>query len=293
MICKVFSKRMMMVLIVVLVCGAVAFWLGGARSDTTVAAGLNNSSSETSVANAPATRQVTTDNISSIFVKAYDYAMATSSYQENHVKVMLNEIIPQGIVPLVDPSVPPSADAYEVFEAGIGFCKEVTVRFSSIGATNYKIEALYMERFLDRIISLTKQANQAIATGNITPLGTTIRIPSVHFAWQQNPWAYSTPGPTEQVVKEIPTWAAVAIVRETGGLEVRVTQDDIYWDPCLYWRYGIRPPLVMWQVRMVPVEYVKTISLVNKYDSGTESPTVETTVDIQVIEDEEFRYLWH
>jgi hypothetical protein len=148
------------------------------------------------------------------------------------------------------------------------------------------------------MVLLTDQANRLIATGDINafPLPIQIKNPSVILKWVY-PWprgpAWQPRVPPEDIITgEIPMWGAFVIVKETKGMKVEVVRRQVYWNPCVYHKYGLRPPVIIWFVRLVPAEFIKTITYQNVYDFETRQAKIIQNVDKQIILEPELLDFW-
>lgn len=104
------------------------------------------------------------------------------------------------------------------------------------------------------------------------------------FSWWWTP-PPSRPGDIEETAftAEIPMWGSAIIVKEVKGLKLEVLFRPIPWNPCWWTRLGIRPWGWLWHIRLVPAEFVKTITYVNTWDAEKRQPKIVKTWDTEII----------
>jgi hypothetical protein len=94
---------------------------------------------------------------------------------------------------------------------------------------------------------------------------------------------------------EIPIWGAAVIVKEVRGVKLELVRGPLPINPCWWWRlFGARWRWHWWwyYYRLVPAEFVKTISYVNTWNREKGMPEVIKKVEQDVIIDSELMKLW-
>jgi hypothetical protein len=178
-----------------------------------------------------------------------------------------------------------------------------------------------LKGILITILSLTERAHRLVDEENWTDLDATVKdiryqlenarqlvqvrtykvpplqiaIPSLMtwvFPWPAGPgWVHREP--VEDVFQfQVPIWGAATLVKETKGIKVEVLRQVISWNPCVYHRYGLKPPVIIWQIRLRPAEFIKTITYHNVYNYERKAPELRKIVKKQIIHEDELLNFW-
>ena len=92
---------------------------------------------------------------------------------------------------------------------------------------------------------------------------------------------------------EIPIWGAAVIVKEIRGVKLELVSGPLPINPCWWWRmFRIDWSWGWFYYRLVPAEFIKTISYVNTWNAETGKPEVVKSVEQDVIIDEGVMEFW-
>lgn len=224
--------------------------------------------------------------LSRLFEKAYSLGMKLPPAEALHtVPVMTAEIIPKGIVLLIDPEIPETKKFYEVFRAGAEKIKEVTQRLAEVPETS--AEALWYESVKTNIVRTADSANELIRTGEVKKIKLPFQFENPYIqTWYCYPPSWVPQEPVERVeTTVIPPFGHVATtLKESKGIKLELQKAPIkppLWPGIMPW-----PPTPVFHLRLVPVEFVKIISLRNICGRITKR------VEKQIIREEELRDFW-
>jgi hypothetical protein len=108
------------------------------------------------------------------------------------------------------------------------------------------------------------------------------------------PWPDSPREIDEKVfTAEIPMWGAAVIVKEVRGVKLELVWGPLPINPCWWWRLFRVNWIWRWYYfRLMPAEFIKTISYVNTWNSAAGRPEVIKNVEKDVILDEELMKFW-
>lgn len=137
--------------------------------------------------------------ISSLFDKAYRLGLTLPPKQALHtVPIMASEIMPNGIIPLIDPDVPKTEQGYKVFRLGADKIKEVTQRLTKEAETSE--EALWYESVKTNIVRFAEKANELIRTGEAKKLTLPYQFENPYIlTWYCQPPSWIPQEPVEMV----------------------------------------------------------------------------------------------
>jgi hypothetical protein len=211
-----------------------------------------------------------------------------------YLPLMLDELMAQGIIVLNDPEVKETAAAYEEFKAGAQQIIEVADHLASYEEVSFG--ALRVYRFMQTILTLADQTNQLIALGQAEPQNVIQILNPEFITW----WAPQPDGPRDIEEKvftaEIPIWGAAVIVKEVRGVKLHFVKGRLPINPCWWDRVGlnvaVHPDWRIWHLQLVPAEFIKSISYVNKWNSEKRQPEVIKKVEKDVILDNELMHFW-
>jgi hypothetical protein len=239
--------------------------------------------------------------------------------------LILNEVWPQGIAPIMpapneDGTIPnDQQQAAEVIfgelmnraNKVIGLTEEIATAADSL--PEVKEAALRVENFVQYYNTLAEMTvasaiplepdpaiNDIEAQQVVQPVPIVIRqLVNPLFITYWRPWP---DGPREIEEKvftaEIPIWGAAVIVKEVRGVKLQLVRGPLPINPCWWWRITGRVGVPWnWQwwwyyYRLVPAEFVKTISYVNKWNPEKGQPEVVKTVQQDVIIDSALMHFW-
>ncbi len=233
--------------------------------------------------------------------------------------LMLNEVFPQGIVPVgpVDPNAADQTGAAEVIlgeffkraDALIGVTESLALNTDS--SSKVRDAALRVENFVQYYKTLVEMANQDpallepptvpdVGAGQVTQGVVIIRqfVNPLFITWWK-PWPDSPRDIEEKVfTAEIPIWGAAVIVKEVRGIKLELVKGPLPINPCWWWRLS-RHWNLRWDwhwpwyyYRLVPAEFIKTISYVNTWNYEKRQPEVIKKVEQDVVIDEALMKFW-
>lgn len=245
--------------------------------------------------------------VSNLFTKTFNIAMKqTEESPEVAMKqlpLLLDQLFPHGILIPINPDVKENdiiysqtSAIYNEFRAGA----EMVTTLTDVLAEKEEVSvaALRVSRFLETMLIFSEQVNEVIETGEIENIqgDSLIQILNPDFSL----WWWVPPSDTPQAMEEqvftaeIPIWSSVIIVKEVKGIKLEVLKERPPWGPSWWWEKGLKWPYpIIWHIRLMPAEFLKTISYVNTWDADECGPKVVKTVDKEVITDEEiFKFWW-
>jgi hypothetical protein len=229
--------------------------------------------------------------------------------------VLLNYVFAQGIVPVMPGNLgdPNTAPDPAVAEAALGVFMEQAnelIRVAkkiadadnppevSKAALRVLLFVEYYKNLVDmtaqKLIPLEDPANDP-AQQVVQPVPIIIRqFVNPLFITYWRPWP-DHPREIEEKVftAEIPIWGAAVIVKEVRGVKLELVRGPLPINPCWWWRL-YRIPWHWWwyYYRLVPAEFVKTISYVNTWNREKGMPEVIKKVEQDVIIDSELMKFW-
>jgi hypothetical protein len=225
--------------------------------------------------------------------------------------LLLDELMPQGIIILPTPpgevetdtgevvEVKPemaqaSKEAHEEFLAGVKEVKGLTEAMAPMGG-KMQDGAVRVMKFLDTMQILSVQARDFIADGTITAVAPRPPIQILNPTFF--PWWIPFPDTPREIEEkaftaEIPIWGAAIIVKEVKGVKLEIGFWPIPWNPCWWHRLGIRPWWRIWWIRLIPAEFIKTITYVNTWDAQNNQPKIVKTWDTEIIPEIELIKFW-
>lgn len=220
--------------------------------------------------------------ISSIFDKAYRLGLTLPPEQAlQTLPIMASEIMPSGIIPLIDPDEPDTAKAYKVFRLGADKMKEVTQRLAAEPKTS--TEALWYESVKTNIVRAAEKANEIIRTGEIKKLTLPYQYKNPYIStWYCYPPSWAPQEPIEKVeTSVIPFLGIATVVKEAKGIKLELIKGPVY---TLVWWWPSA-----WHLRLIPVEFIKVISLANV---GIFMRRIIKRVEKQIVREDELRDFW-
>jgi hypothetical protein len=211
-----------------------------------------------------------------------------------YLPIMLDILMAQGMIVLNDPEVQETAAVYEEFEVGAQQIIDVADQLASSEEVSFG--ALRVYRFMQTILTLTRQTNQLIAAGQADPQRVIQILNPEFITW----WAPQPDGPRDIEEKvftaEIPIWGAAVIVKEVRGVKLHWVWGGLPINPCWWDRVGLNvalhPDRKIWHLRLMPAEYIKSISYVNTWNKEEGRPEVIKTVEKDVIKDHALMHFW-
>lgn len=240
--------------------------------------------------------------------------------QTNDVELlplMLNEIFPQGIVPVIpavshDGTAPPS-DQIEVAPAIVNQFMTRADRLIALTEnlalkTDFPNEvrnaALRVESFVQyykTLVDMTAQKaipleEPAVGAQQVVVPGPIVIRQFVNplFITYWKPWPDSPRDIEEKVfTAEIPIWGAAVVVKEVRGVKLELVRGPLPINPCWWWRlYDIPWHWWWYYYRLVPSEFIKTISYVNTWNYEKRQPEVIKKVEKDIVLDHELMKFW-
>jgi hypothetical protein len=228
--------------------------------------------------------------ISEVFDKSYILAMSMPPEQAVYLlPTMLNELMPQGIIILLDPEYPEETHMeFERFSRGVKYIINVTeyIARNSVDP-NVTTYALMVESFINYVSELAMQASKYIASGYISELSSSpVQLPRYDmFWWFRYPLISPYWIPKESVVYgEIPLWGSLTVVEKSKGVKFLIDRTDLPW----WWGY----PYPVWHIKIVPAEFIKVISIHNVYNFTEGKPEIVEIVDTRVVLENELIDFW-
>jgi hypothetical protein len=234
--------------------------------------------------------------ISPVFEQLSELAVThTPKTAINYLPLMLDELMAQGMVVLNDPEVPETEAAYGEFVKG---ATEIQ-RIAGILAASEEVSfgALRVQKFMQTMLTLVEQTNQLILQPGIVDPQQIIQIINPEFiTW----WAPEPDGPRDIEEKtftaEIPIWGAAVVVKEVRGVKLEFVRGKLPINPCWWHRVGLdvalHPDWRIWHLRLMPAEFIKSISYVNKWNYEKKQPEVIMNWQQNIILDEQLMHFW-
>jgi hypothetical protein len=235
--------------------------------------------------------------------------------------IMMNQAGAQGIFLVETP-----AGEYEAEDGSIVKVDEETAALSQKAQQEQVFRLVEVDEWLGAIVEQnpgTEVGNRAVLARNsvqqirelvegtpvlIRDIRAGVIVPPTIYPWHPwniqilNPnffswwWAPppSKPGDIEETAftAEIPMWGSAIIVKEVKGLKLEVLFRPIPFNPCWWRRLGIRPWRWLWHIRLVPAEFVKTITYVNTWDAQKRQPKIVKTWDTEIIPEYDLVKFW-
>jgi hypothetical protein len=252
--------------------------------------------------------------------------LSKESQNTELMPLILNEVWPQGIAPIMPaPGEDGTTIPNEQLEtAGIIFGElrnraQTVINLTEEIALNANVlpevkeAALRVENFVQYYNTLAEMTDAGAiplepdaaiddigAQQVVQPVPIVIRqLVNPLFITYWRPWP-DHPREIEEKVftAEIPIWGAAVIVKEVRGVKLQLVRGPLPINPCWWWRITGRVG-VPWHwrwwwyyYRLVPAEFVKTISYVNKWNPDKRQPEVIKKVEQDVIIDSKLMHFW-
>lgn len=220
-----------------------------------------------------------------------------------YLPLMLNETYSMGIAPTIHKAEDPAA-AEMVYgelrrreDAIIGACEKLAL--DPARPPEEREAAVRVEAFVLYYQTLVEMANAGAIPEEPIPgeaeAALLVRqlVNPLFITWWR-PWPDSPREIDEKVfTAEIPMWGAAVIVKEVRGVKLEFVWGPLPINPCWWWRLFRINWVWRWHYfRLMPAEFIKTISYVNTWNSAAGRPEVIKNVEKDVILDEELMKFW-
>jgi hypothetical protein len=233
--------------------------------------------------------------------------------------IALNEVFPQGMVPVAPAAGADGLIPNEQFAAAEVILHEFNTRADKlIGLTENmalnvdsppenRNAALRVENFLQyykTLVQMTADGGIALedpavgAQQVVEPNVVVIRqFVNPMFITYWRPWPDGPRDIEEKVfTAEIPIWGAAVVVKEVRGVKLELVRGPLPINPCWWWRFG-HPYNWQWHwwwyyYRLVPSEFIKTISYINTWNYEKRQPEVIQNVGKEIVLDHELMKFW-
>jgi hypothetical protein len=213
---------------------------------------------------------------------------------------LLNETYPQGgaltMIEAEDPAAAEmiNAELQRRQDGIISICEAIAL--DPARPAEEREAALRTEAFVQYYQTLVEMANAgAIPIGPVPGEPFVVRqfVNPLFITWWK-PWPDSPREIDEKVfTAEIPIWGAAVIVKEVRGVKLELVWGPLPINPCWWWRlFHIDWALRWYYYRLVPAEFIKTISYVNTWNSSDGRPEVIKNVEQDVVVDEDLMKFW-
>lgn len=230
-------------------------------------------------------------------------SIAKEDPRPEYLVLLLNETYPQGGAPTMIQAEDPAAaeminaELQRRQDGIISICEAIAL--DPARPAGEREAALRVEAFVQYYQTLIEMANAEAIPIEPIPGEAEAALLVRQFVnplfitwWQPLP---DSPREIDEKVftAEIPIWGAAVIVKEVRGVKLELVWGPLPINPCWWWRlFRINWAWRWYYYRLMPAEFIKTISYVNTWNSSAGRPEVVKTVEQDVILDEALMHFW-